>query len=62
MAKNIYRKFTETEIQMMTNNEIFELTENQRNAVKQWDTKIHPHIGKSQKIGENVEIETFIHH
>ena len=47
---------------MMTNNEIFELTENQRNAVKHWDTKIHPHIGKSQKIGENVEIETFIHH
>ena len=55
MAKNIYRKFTETEIQMMTNNEIFELTENQRNEVKQWDTKIHPHIGKSQKIDENVE-------
>ena len=40
---------------MMTNNEIFELTENQRNEVKQWDTKIHPHIGKSQKIDENVE-------
>ena len=55
MAKNIYRKFTETEIQMMTNNELFELTKNQRNAVKQWDTKIHPHIGKSQKTGENVE-------
>ena len=53
MAKNteIYRN----EIQMMINNGIFELTENQRNAVKQWNTKIHPHIGKSQKIGENVE-------
>ena len=44
---------------MMTNNELFELTKNQRNAVKQWDTKIHPHIGKSQKTGENVEKQKF---